>query len=66
MKFKARKRLRLGPVILYFGFPPLRMTSWGLKVGSWTWNARTRRHTYDTPGPGSVTWGGNQKSEIRR
>ncbi len=57
MRFRARKRVRIGPVVLYFGFPPLRMTSWGLHVWRWTWNARTRKQTFDTPGPGSLQWG---------
>lgn len=55
--FHARKRVRIGPFVLYFAFPPPRMTSWGIKVGKFTWNAKTRRKTYDTPGPGSYSWG---------
>jgi uncharacterized protein DUF4236 len=51
MRFRARKTFRLGPLRLNFterGF-----SSWGLKIGPWSWNARTRRHTIDTPGPGA-------------
>lgn len=51
MRFRARRRLRFGPVVINLtqrGF-----SSWGLKMGPWTWNAKTRRHTIDTPGPGS-------------
>jgi hypothetical protein len=51
MRFRVRKTVRLGPVRLTLsekGF-----SSWGLKLGPWSWNARTRRHTIDTPGPGA-------------
>lgn len=58
MKFRFRKTIRLGPIRLHFtqrGF-----SSWGLKVGPWTWNARTGRHSVDTPGPGSIDLGGGR------
>lgn len=51
---RGRKRVRLGPLVLHFssaGFLRWRLTSWGLKVGRWGWNARTRRHRVDIPGP---------------
>lgn len=50
MGFKLRRSWRMGPLRLNFterGF-----SSWSLKVGRWSWNSRTRRHTVDTPGPG--------------
>ena len=50
MGFKLRKRWRIGPLVLNFtqrGF-----SSWGLKIGPWSWNAKTRKTTIDTPGPG--------------
>jgi len=50
MGFKMRRHVRLGPVVLHFTERGL--SSWGLKVGRWSWNAKTRRHTVDTPGPG--------------
>lgn len=56
MGFKLRKRVRIGPVVLIFtekGF-----SSWGIKIGPYSWNARTRRSSFDTPGPGSYQWGG--------
>lgn len=59
IRFRARKTVRIGPVRLHFterGF-----SSWGLQVGRWTWNARTRRHTLDTPGPGSVQTRGRRR-----
>jgi hypothetical protein len=51
MRFRLRKSRRLGP--LKFNFTERGFSSWGLQVGRWTWNSRTRRHTVDTPGPGS-------------
>lgn len=51
MKFRARKTLRFGPVRVHLtqrGF-----SSWGLQLGWWTWNAKSGRHTLDTPGAGS-------------
>ena len=50
MGFKLRKRLRLGPLVL--NVTQRGLSSWGLKVGRWSWNAKTRKHTFDTPGPG--------------
>ncbi|WP_219413940.1 DUF4236 domain-containing protein [Pseudonocardia nigra] len=57
--FRARKTIRLGP--LRFHFTQRGFSSWGLKLGSWTWNAKTGRHTLDTPGPGGVTFGGRRR-----
>lgn len=51
MPFRFKKSVRIGPLKLNFtqkGF-----SSWGFQVGPWSWNSRTRRHTVDTPGPGS-------------
>ena len=50
MRFRARKTIRLGPLRLHLTQRGL--SSWGIQVGRWTWNARTGRHTIDTPGPG--------------
>ncbi len=55
MRFRARKTLRFGPFVWHWTHHG--PTSWGLRFGRWTWNAKTRRHTVDTPGPGSVTFG---------
>jgi hypothetical protein len=44
-----RKTYRMGPLRLHVG--PEGM-SWGLGAGRWSWNARSKRHTIDTPGPG--------------
>lgn len=59
MRFRWRKTARLGPV--RWRFSNGRYTGWGLKFGAWTWNARTGRHSVDTPGPGSVTFGGRRQ-----
>ena len=52
MKFRARKSHRFGPFRANFtenGF-----SSWSFKLGPWTWNSRSRKHTVNTPGPGYV------------
>ncbi|MDN5855459.1 MAG: DUF4236 domain-containing protein [Actinomycetia bacterium] len=61
VKFRARRTLRFGP--LRFHFTQSGFTSWGLRVGRWSWNARTRRHSLDTPGPGGITWGGRRRGQ---
>lgn len=61
MRFRARKTIRLGPVRL--NFTQNGYSGWGLKVGRWTWNARTGRHSIDTPGPGGVSWGRRRLGE---
>jgi hypothetical protein len=48
-RFHARKTFRLGPLRLNVGAGGV---SWGLGAGRWSWNAKSRRHTVDTPGPG--------------
>lgn len=58
-RYRARKTLRLGPLRLHFterGY-----TGWGLKVGPWTWSARTGQHSINTPG-----WGGFRTTGRRR
>jgi hypothetical protein len=59
IRVRARRTLELGPLRLHLterGF-----SSWGLQVGRWSWNARTRRHTVDTPGPGYVESRGRRR-----
>jgi hypothetical protein len=51
MPIHFRKRMRVGPLVFNFGRGGL--TSWGLQVGRWSWNSRTRAHRVDTPGPTS-------------
>ena len=47
--FHLRRTFRAGPLRLHVGSGGV---SWGVHVGRWSWNAKTRRHTVDTPGPG--------------
>lgn len=49
MGFKFRKRLSLGP--LRFNFGTKGFSSWGAKLGPWSWNSRTKRQRVDLPGP---------------
>ena len=56
MRFRARKSLRLGP--LFFTFTQNGFSSWGVKVGPFTHNFSRRTSSVDTPGPGSVHFGG--------
>jgi hypothetical protein len=54
MKFRMRKTIPLGPIKLHFtehGY-----SSWSFKLGPFTWNSRTKKKRFDTPGPGSVEW----------
>jgi hypothetical protein len=44
-----RKTFRVGPLRLHVGAEGV---SWGLGAGRWAWNAKSGRHTIDTPGPG--------------
>lgn len=56
MRYRARKTIRIGPLRLNFtqrGF-----ASWGLRIWRWSWNATRGTHSFDTPGPGGVSWGG--------
>lgn len=59
-RFRARKSIRLGPLRLHLTQRGL--SSWGLQVGPWTWNARTGRHTINTPGPGHLQTRGRRRS----
>ena len=48
-RHRLRRTSRLGPLRLNVGGEGV---SWGLGAGRWSWNAKSRRHTVDTPGPG--------------
>ena len=52
MKFRLHRTLRLGPIRIHL--TERGVHSWGVSVGRWSWNARSRRHTIDTPGLGYV------------
>lgn len=49
---RFRKQIRRGP--LRFNFGKNGFTSWGIKVGPWSWNSRTRKQRVDLPGP--LSW----------
>lgn len=51
MGFRFRKSLRLGPVRVNLSKAGLSTT---LRIGPWSWNSRTRRHSVDLPGP--INW----------
>lgn len=64
VKFRMRKSFNVLP------FLRLNVTQSGAK--SWTWhafgysyNTRTQKHRYNTPGPGSVEWGGRNGRRSR-
>jgi hypothetical protein len=61
VRFRARTRWAVVPGLVYANvnlaaFPP-RITSWTFHLWRWSWNTKTRAHTIDTPGPGSVQIG---------
>lgn len=58
VRFRWRKSLALGP--FRWNFSNGRYTGFGLKVWRWRWSARTGRHSFDTPGPGGVQFGGRK------
>lgn len=65
MTVRGRKRKRMGPLVLNFtsdGFMNWRLSSWGLKIGRWSWSARTGRQRLDIPGP----WTWTSKNRNRR
>jgi hypothetical protein len=59
MKFRARKRLRFGPIVV--NLTQRGISSISLRFWRWTWNARTGKHTFDTPGPGSFQTRGRRR-----
>jgi hypothetical protein len=56
VRFRARKSFRFGPV--RFHFTQRGYTGWSLHVWRWTYSNRTHRQSFNTPGPGSIQWGG--------
>ncbi len=34
-----------------------------IKIGRYSWNSRTRKSHFDTPGPGSVEFGGKSSTK---
>lgn len=49
MPFTFRKRLRLGPLFINIG--KAGFTSWGVKLGPFTWNGTRGTTSVDLPGP---------------
>ena len=64
MSIIFRKRLRFGPFVVNAG--KRGFTSWGLKVGPWSWNSRTRAQRIDLPGPFSWTSKGSSTTRFVR
>ena len=64
MKFRARKTISLWFVKLHFtehGF-----SSWSIKIGPFSWNSRTNKKHFDTPGPGSLEGGGHERTSTKQ
>lgn len=59
IKFRWRQTLRFGP--FRWRVSNGRYTGWGMQIWRWSWNARTGRHSIDTPGPGSIQLGGPRR-----
>ena len=49
MPILFRKSKRLGPLVFNFGRNGF--SSWGLRIGRWSWNSRSRSQRVDLPGP---------------
>jgi hypothetical protein len=47
-----RKMSKFGP--FRFHFTKNGLSSWGIKIGRWSWNSKTRAHRVDLPGP--MSW----------
>jgi len=52
MPIMFRKVYRIGPLHLNVG--KRGYSSWGVKIGRWSWNSKTRRQRVDLPGP--LSW----------
>lgn len=62
MPIVFRKRLRFGPFV--WNFSRNGFTSWGVKIGPWSWNSRTRAQRVDLPGP--ISWtSGRHRRDVR-
>lgn len=58
MRLIFRKRIKFGPIV--WNFSKHGFTSWGLELGPWSWNSRTRAYRVDLPGP--FSWSSKGKS----
>jgi len=64
MTIRGTKRKRIGPIVVNMasaGFLRWHITSWGVHVGPWSWNAKSGRHTLDIPGPWRWTSKGHRR-----
>jgi hypothetical protein len=59
MKFRARKRLRFGPIVV--NLTQRGISSISLRFWRWSYNFRTGKHTFDTPGLGYVQSKGRRR-----
>lgn len=59
MRFRARKTFRLGPI--FFTFTQNGWSSWGIRIGPFTHNFTRNTSTIDTPGIGSLHFGGRRR-----
>lgn len=59
MRFRARKTIRFGP--LFWTFTQNGFTSWGIRIGPYRRNFTRGTSSFDSPGPGSVHWGGRKR-----
>jgi hypothetical protein len=57
MGIRYRKRLSLGP--LKFNITQRGLSSMSFKIGPWTWNSRTKKHSINLPG--GLSWYSNNK-----
>lgn len=63
MTVRGTKRKKFGPVTVNLasnGFARWRITSWGLRIGRWSWNAKSGTHSVNIPGPWRWTSKGNR------
>ncbi|WP_232665490.1 DUF4236 domain-containing protein [Pseudonocardia sp. TRM90224] len=59
MRYRMRKSFKLGPIRIRFterGYQ-----GWGLKIGRWSWDARSGVHSVDTPGLGGFRSRGRRR-----
>ena len=54
MRFRFHRSRRFGPLRLHVTDHGV---FWGLQIGRWSWNSRSRKHYVDTPGLGYVEFG---------
>jgi hypothetical protein len=63
MRFRFRKSFRFGSpkCCVRWHVSQRGYTGWSLKVWRWTYSNSTNTQTFDTPGPGSLHWGGRKR-----